>query len=160
MTTREANVHEAQSWLGTPYHVGARVKGAGVDCATFLFAVYKECGLVPAEEEGVFTSDVQHPDWWAHTSEEKYMFRIIRHAHKVVEAISYATLDAKPGNIVLSRAAGSRVYNHGAVVVRWPMVIHAVDPVVEVVDASTNWMWSFQTVAVFDPFEPLEKKQC
>ncbi|MDO6044547.1 hypothetical protein Q4P48_08410 [Neisseria gonorrhoeae] len=40
-------VEEARSWLGTPYHHHAMVKGAGVDCAMLLVAVYGAVGLLP-----------------------------------------------------------------------------------------------------------------
>ena len=29
---RERLIAEAKEWLGTPYHTGGRVKGAGCDC--------------------------------------------------------------------------------------------------------------------------------
>ncbi len=46
---RSRIVHAAKGWLCTPYHHRACVKGVGADCAMFPLAVYKECGLIPAE---------------------------------------------------------------------------------------------------------------
>jgi hypothetical protein len=37
---KRAQVQEALTWLGIPYHHHARVKGVGVDCAQLLCAVY------------------------------------------------------------------------------------------------------------------------
>ena len=48
MDLRQRIVEEARSWLGTPYHHQAMVKGAGVDCAMILVAVYRAVGLIPA----------------------------------------------------------------------------------------------------------------
>lgn len=47
VTSREQVVAEALSWLGTPYHHGARLKGIGVDCAGLLIGVSKALGLKP-----------------------------------------------------------------------------------------------------------------
>jgi NlpC/P60 family putative phage cell wall peptidase len=145
---RREIVAEARTWIGTPYHYGGQVKGAGCDCATLLLCVWRTCGIIHDEELGVYAGD-----WYCNTTEEKYMRRVLRHAHKVAEAVSYTTLEAKPGNIVLTRAAGSRVFNHGGIVVNWPRVIHAIDPSVEECDASTHRLWAYKTVAVFDPWE-------
>lgn len=38
-------VEEALTWIGTPYHDMACVKGIGVDCAMLVFGVAKACGL-------------------------------------------------------------------------------------------------------------------
>ena len=45
---RVAVVAAARSWLGTPYHHAADVKGrkGGVDCAMLLVRVYCDLGLV------------------------------------------------------------------------------------------------------------------
>ena len=42
---REAVVTEAASWIGTPFHHAARVKGAGVDCLMLLAEVYERAGV-------------------------------------------------------------------------------------------------------------------
>jgi len=148
---RQNVVVEALTWLNTPYVHGARVKGAGCDCATLLLMVWRECGLIPDEEVGIFS-----PDWFANTSEDTYMRRVLRHAYKVAEAVSYATLDASPGNIVLTRSTGSKVYNHGGIVIRWPQIIHAVEPRVELTDATKHELWCFVEVSVFDPWRNRE----
>lgn len=159
---RQSIVREARSYIGTPYHKNARIKGVGVDCATFVFCVYRTIGLVPPEEEGIFSDPSIVPisqDWFRHTKEEKYMRQILRHAHKVAEGISYPTLDAKPGTIVITRAVGSKVVNHGGIVVKWPMIVHAVDPEVEETNASTNPLWAFQEVTVLDPVAKVESER-
>lgn len=49
MTTRAEIVAEARSWLGTPYHHQARLKGVGVDCAGLLIGVARNLGMVPPD---------------------------------------------------------------------------------------------------------------
>lgn len=60
-TMRRAVVAEALTWLRTPYHHAARIKGVGVDCAQFLIAVYAATGLIDD-----FTPDRYPPDWHLH----------------------------------------------------------------------------------------------
>ena len=50
MKTREEVVNEAASWIGTPVHQNAMVKGAGVDCGRLLYAVYRFAEIIPAED--------------------------------------------------------------------------------------------------------------
>lgn len=47
--TRNAVVEEALSWVGTPYHDMACLKGVGVDCAMLVFGVAKAVGLTDKE---------------------------------------------------------------------------------------------------------------
>ena len=146
-TLRQCVVEEARTWLGTPYRLGARVKGAGCDCATLLFMVYRHCGLIGDEEIGVFAGD-----WWAHTTEEKYLFRLLRHAGKVAESIAYASIQAEPGNIALTRVAKSKVFNHGGIILAWPRIVHAIGPAVREVDASRDPMWAYREIIILNPF--------
>ena len=69
MTPREQVVLEAMSWLGTPYHHCADVKGAGVDCLMLLVCVYRACGLAAANVDPRPYS----PQWHLHRSEELYL---------------------------------------------------------------------------------------
>ena len=134
------------SWLGTPYVLGARIKGVGCDCASFLAEILIATGLAGREDLGVYSHD-----WFCHANADRYMLRLLRHASKTLETIAYRSIAAQPGDLVLTRTANSRVYNHGGVVVAWPKVVHAVDPFVEEIDASTHPLWSYQQVAVFRP---------
>jgi cell wall-associated NlpC family hydrolase len=143
---RAALVAEARSWIGTPYHFGAMLKGIGCDCGTLLLGVLQACGYARGEKIERFTQD-----WFCHTSEERYAKRLMRNATLVVQAISYATLEARPGDLVLTHHQKIETirFNHGGIVTEWPKVIHAVDPHVEEIDASKHWMWNFREVAVY-----------
>lgn len=105
----------ARSWLGTPYHHMGRVKGAGVDCAMFPFEVYREAGLI---------GDIEVPyypqDWMLHRSEEIYL-GIVQGVASELRSFEVA----QPGDFVLYRFG--RCFAHGAIVIDWPTVIHAVN---------------------------------
>jgi len=109
---RAAIVAEARSWLGTPYHHMARVKGAGVDCGQLLAAVYENAGVTPhVEPESYF------PDFMMHRDEERFLGYVERYARQVFN------LEPLPGDVALFRFG--RVISHGAIVIAWPEVIHA-----------------------------------
>lgn len=150
---RACVIVEARSWIGTPYHLNQACKGAGVDCGRFVYQVYHACGLIPEEKIGVFGHD-----FGCHTSEESYIFRMLRHAAKVAEAVSFPTLAAKPGNVALTRNEGSRIYNHGGIVTAWPKILHAAPCSVGEVDACTHWLWAQRTVQIFDPWEKMNDR--
>lgn len=111
-------VAETQSWIGTPYHHAARVKGAGVDCAQLLIAVYSAVGALPADFEVA-----EYPmDWHLHRNEERYLNQVLAHAHPVDEP--------RVGDIALFRFG--RTISHGAIVVEalgsFVDVVHAYRP--------------------------------
>ena len=107
---RQAVVEEAKTWLRTPYHHMAQVKGAGVDCVTFLTAVYRIVGLVP---EIAIEYYPQH--WHLHRGDELYLGGLEKYARLVEEPTV--------GNIVIYKFG--RCFSHGGIVLDWPMIIHA-----------------------------------
>ena len=145
---RQSIVTEAMSWIGTPYHLSSRIKGVGIDCATLILQVMVNCDVFTDERLGHYNSD-----WWCHTSDEKYAISVLRHAKKILEGICYRSTDIAPGNIILGRVTGSTRLNHGAIVIKYPMVVHAIDPMVSLVDITKDAMWAYQTVEVFDPLQ-------
>jgi NlpC/P60 family putative phage cell wall peptidase len=108
---RAAVVAEARSWLGTPYHHAARLKGVGCDCLTLLAEVFARAGMVAPIELPHYP-----PDWHLHRGAERYALGVLRHAAEVEGP-------PLPGDIVLWRFG--RAFSHGAIVVQWPLVIHA-----------------------------------
>jgi cell wall-associated NlpC family hydrolase len=145
--TRAEVVAEARSWFDTPYHLKGRVKGVCCDCFTFIAEVNIACGLMVREELGFYSHD-----WFQHTTEEHYMYLMMRHAAKLMEGAACHTAKTEPGNIVLSRVRGSKVYNHGGIVTQWPRVLQSVDPTVNEVDITTDSLWCPQQIVIFDPF--------
>lgn len=121
---RQRVVDEALTWMGTPYHHMARVKGEGVDCGQLLAAVYEHAGLVPHIDPGSYPHD-----WHLHRDVERYLGQ--------VQAYAAPTDTPKPGDIALFRFG--RCISHGAIVVEWPRVLHSyVHLGVVLDDVSTN----------------------
>lgn len=107
---RAAVIAEACTWLGTPYHHQARLKGAGVDCAQILIAVYANTGMIDEFDTGYYP-----PDWMLHREEERYLGFVLERAHEVPEP--------QPGDIVLYKFG--RCFSHAGIVIDWPQIIHS-----------------------------------
>ena len=76
---RAAVVTEAKTWIGTPFHHAARVKGAGVDCLMLLAEVYERAGVTA----GRINPPFYVPDWHLHRDAERYMEGLLRYARPV-----------------------------------------------------------------------------
>ena len=110
MNKRNEIIEEAKTWIGTPYHHAARVKGGGVDCAQILIEVYAKVGLIENYE-----TDYYPMDWALHRSEEKYLENIKRYA---VE-----TDNPKAGDVVVYKFG--RCISHGGIIIDDDHIIHA-----------------------------------
>lgn len=112
MTDRAAIVAEALSWKGTPYHHRQRVKRAGVDCAQILVAVFVAVGLIEDFDTGDYPRD-----WMLHRDEQRFRRFVLNHADLICRA------DLLPGDVALYEVG--RCFAHGAIVIDWPLVLHA-----------------------------------
>lgn len=108
-------IKEARSWLGTPYHSCADVRGAGVDCGMLLVRVFVDTGLCESFDPRPYAED-----WHLHRSEEKYLGFVVERLKEVAEP--------QPGDVVVFRYG--RCYSHGAIITKVvPLtIIHAFQP--------------------------------
>ena len=75
---REKIIAEARSWIGTPYHNCADVKGVGVDCGMLIVRVFVDLGLVPPFDPRPYPRD-----WHMHNSdEERYLNLVLPRARR------------------------------------------------------------------------------
>ncbi len=110
---RQAVIDEALSWQRTPHHNGARIKGQGVDCGQFPIAVYHAVGLMPAIPDLRYKHDF-------HLHRDREWYKEIADAHgKQLPA------DQLPGPADFCLYKIGRVFSHGAIVIKWPRIIHA-----------------------------------
>lgn len=107
---RAAVIAEAQSWVGTPFHHAARVKGAGVDCLTFIAEVYTRASIVPPQKLPFY-----RPDFMNHQAEETYLNGLLAHGREVKTPL--------PGDVAIFK--WGRIYAHAGIVVDWPWMLHA-----------------------------------
>ena len=109
---RQAIITEAKSWLRTPYHHLGWIKGqqGGVDCARFPICVYAAVGLIESFDPGYFPED-----YMLHRGEEHYLRFVEQHARPIDAPL--------PGDMAIVKVG--RVYWHGAIVIDWPLCVHA-----------------------------------
>lgn len=107
---RLAVVEELKTWLGTPYHHFAKVKGAGVDCVQLLIGVYQNVKLIGEVDTGNYSRT-----WHLHRDEEKYLERIVKWAKP--------TENPLPADVVLFRFG--RTVSHAGILLDYPYIIHS-----------------------------------
>ena len=134
---RAAVVTEAQSWIGTPFHHAARVKGAGVDCLMLLAEVYERAGIIAHIDPPFYV-----PDWHLHRDAERYMEGLLEYACPVETPL--------PGDIALFRFG--RTFSHGAIVTQWPSLVHAYWSIGVVYGDATRYPLDCRPVRFFSPF--------
>lgn len=111
MNKRDQVVEEARSWLGTPYHHRASIKGVGVDCAQILIEVYANAGVIGKIDVGHYSRD-----WHLHQSEEIYLGWLRKYCTE--------TATPKRGDIALFTYGNCA--SHSAIIIDWPgQVIHS-----------------------------------
>jgi cell wall-associated NlpC family hydrolase len=112
---RRAIAREAQSWIGTPYHPQADIKGAGVDCGMLLVRVFVDTGLCEPFDPRPYADD-----WYLHRTEERYLGFIFDRTKEVEAPL--------PGDVMVFRYG--RCYAHeGIVTDASPLaIVHAFQP--------------------------------
>lgn len=105
-------VCEAESWLGTPYHHAADVKGlqGGVDCAMFLVRVFVDTGTVPEFDPRPYSMQ-----FYLHRNEPRYL--------NWVEQYGLQVKTPAVGDVALFRMG--RAIGHGGIYVGEDKLIHA-----------------------------------
>ena len=126
---RQAVIDEAMTWLKTPHHNGAAIKGAGVDCGQFPLKVFESVGLIPPTETQRYS-----PQFALNKNEEWYLDYCLRLGKELPAGVM-----PKKGDFALYRVG--RVFSHGAIVIDWPLIIHSYVGVGVTIDhGDKGWM--------------------
>lgn len=110
---RQAVVAAARTWVGTPYHHRAKLKGKGVDCIMLLVAAFEEAAVLHAIEVPRYVMQ-----WHMHRNAEKYLEGLLQYCQELAPEET-----PQPGDIVLWKFG--RCFSHGGIVSAWPRLIHA-----------------------------------
>ena len=113
MKTNEI-VEAARTWIGTPYHNQASLKGVGCDCVGLARGIYRE---VYGHEPKVNLS--YSPDWGDHNGNEE----IIAAADRFLEPLELDRLH--PGCVILIRLRKHLTAKHCLIYTGDNRVIHA-----------------------------------
>jgi cell wall-associated NlpC family hydrolase len=108
---RHKVLREAATWINTPYHENGDVKGAGVDCGMLLIRCFSDTGIIEPFDPRPY------PIQWAYNQRaERYLEIVQRFASEIFEP-------PLPADVAMFKIGHS--WSHGAIVTRWPEVIHA-----------------------------------
>ncbi len=122
---RAVVVAAARSWIDTPYHNCADIKGVGVDCGMLIVRVFVDSGLCAP-----FDPRPYPVDWHLHRSEERYLGFVFDRCAEVGEP--------QPGDVMVLRYG--RCYSHGGIVsAATPLtIVHAFHPARRVLEEQTR----------------------
>lgn len=135
---RAAIVAEARSWIGTPYHYRAAVKGVGCDCVGLINAIRAWVIGGPLEPMPAYS-----PDFASDRSHAGIMAAGRRFL------VPKAPQDRLPGDVVAFRWRRSEAVKHAGVLVTPTRMVHA-DMRAGVTEVSTEpWVRMGSLAAVF-----------
>jgi NlpC/P60 family putative phage cell wall peptidase len=128
-TARRARiVATARSWLGTPYHHQASLRGVGCDCLGLVRGVWRE--LYGDEPEPLPPYD---PYWAQHAADETLALAAMRHLAAIEPAQAF------PGDVLLFRWRDHWPAAHCAILTEPGRILHAHDGAAVSEVAFTGW---------------------
>lgn len=101
---------EALTWLGTPYHNHARLRGVGVDCINLLAGVFEAVGVASVGQLPHYAQQ-----WHLHQGDEVFAQGLDLHARRVELP--------EPGDVVLFRFG--RTHSHAGIWLDGDRFVHA-----------------------------------
>lgn len=135
--TRTQIVRAARSWIGTPYHHRASLKGAGTDCIGLVRGLWRE--IFGSEPEAL---PAYSGDWAEATGQEAMLAAAQRHFVTVpIEHI-------QPGDVLVFRLRTDTVAKHTAIVSDSGRMIHAQEGVA-VSEVNIGPWWRRRIAGVF-----------
>lgn len=142
---RSKIVGVAKSWIDTPYHHGAKVKGVGCDCFGLIRGIWEEIYSGPEPEQPpVYTRD------WAEASGEEHMLAA---ADRWMQKVDVA--DMFSGDVIMFRYAEGFIAKHAGILIEDCRMIHAMDGR-SVVNVYMGSWWKNRIAGVYSFLEPVE----
>lgn len=136
-TCRRRIVEVARTWIGTPYHHQASLKGVGADCLGLVRGVYAEVKGHPAATPPAYT-----PDWAEARGEETLLTAAMRHLRQV------STDEARSGDVLIFRMRAGSPAKHAGILVSSSSFVHAAERYGVSEVALSAW-WRRRLVAAF-----------
>ncbi len=113
---REVIIAEALSWIGTPYHHQASLKGVGADCLGLVRGVWRGVNGYDAEVPPAYSRD-----WAEAAGEETLLAAAGRHMRPIDIA------DMQPGDVLIFRFRASLPAKHVGVLTGALTFVHAME---------------------------------
>lgn len=130
-------VASARTWIGTPYHHQASVKGVGTDCLGLVRGIYRDLYGREAEQTPHYSRD------WAEAAQQETLLDAARR-HLIELHLS----TTQPGDVLAFRWRAGMMAKHLGVIVTPGRMLHAFEgaPVLEI--HLTPW-WTRHIAAAF-----------
>jgi NlpC/P60 family putative phage cell wall peptidase len=106
----------ARTWLGTPYHHQASLKGAGTDCVGLVRGIWRELYGSEPQPLPAYTRD-----WAEAHARETLLEAARRHLIEIIPA------EAQPGDLLIFRWRRTAPAKHCAVLATPATMIHALE---------------------------------
>ena len=135
--SREAVVAAARSWIGTPYHHQASLKGVGCDCLGLLRGVWREVVGAEPERTPPYRAD------WAEAGGEETLLAAAR-----LHLVEIAPDAARGGDVLLFRWRKRLPAKHCAILTGPAAMVHAHDGAAVAEVVLTPW-WRRHVAAAF-----------
>ncbi|MDE3017062.1 MAG: C40 family peptidase [Pseudomonadota bacterium] len=134
-------IEQARTWLGTPYHHQARLKGVGCDCLGLVVGVADELGLT--HRDGRLLRSFDETDY----SHQPDGARLTAMLQSVLDEIPKE--EAEPGDLVLFSIEGNPQHVGLLTDYEGLGVIHCYAPSRKVVEHRLDKKWQSRIVKVF-----------
>lgn len=135
--TAEAVVAAARTWIGTPYHHQASLKGVGADCLGLIRGVWRDLYGDEAERPPGYSRD-----WGEVSGEETLIAAAARHM------IARGRAAPEPGDVLIFRMRAGAVAKHAGVLATPATMIHATEDRLAAEVPYGAW-WRRRLAAVF-----------
>lgn len=134
---RQQILSVAKSWIGTPYHHQASVKGIGTDCLGLVRGVFREVYGYDTDVPPAYS-----PDWAEATGAETMLKAADKHLLKQPPEVIAA------GDVVIFRLRSGMVAKHAAIVSGSCHMIHAIEGALVSEVVMSNW-WRRHIAGVY-----------
>lgn len=130
-------VAAARSWIGTPYHHQASVKGVGADCLGLIRGVWRDLYGEEAERPPGYSRD-----WGEAAGEETLLEAAARHL------VATSVELRRPGDVLIFRMRAGAIAKHAAVLATPHTIVHAMEDRLVAEIPFTAW-WRRRLAAVY-----------
>ncbi len=134
---REAIIAEALSWIGTPYHHQASLKGVGADCLGVVRGVWRSVHGYDAEKPPAYSRD-----WAEAASEETLLAAAGRHMRPI------GIDQRQPGDVLIFRFRATVPAKHAGILTGPATFVHAMEGGAACDVALSAW-WRRRIAGVF-----------
>lgn len=138
---REAIIAEALSWIGTPYHHQASLKGVGADCLGVVRGVWRSVHGYDAEMPPAYSRD-----WAEAAGEETLLAAAGRHMRPI------GIDQRQPGDVLIFRFRATVPAKHAGILTGPDTFVHAIEGGAACDVALSAW-WRRRIAGVFAFYE-------